>query len=131
MNKVVLSGRVTADIAIKYTAGENSNAYVRFNLAVPRRKKDETDFIACQAWNKTAELLDKYVKKGDKIIVEGFIRTGQYEKNGQKIFTTDVVVENIEFCQSKSEGKPVEKRVEKPTQEQIEGFAQLDEDFPF
>lgn len=128
MNKVILSGRITADTELKHTQGEMS--FVRFNLAVNRKKKNEADFISCQAWNKTAELINKYVKKGDKIAVEGFIRTGQYEKNGQKIYTTDVVVENVEFLGERREEKPEEKQSEKK-QEQIDGFAQLEEDFPF
>ena len=124
MNRVILTGRTTNEIELRYTQGENSLAYVRFNLAVSRPKKDnEADFIACQAWGKTAELLDKYVSKGDKIAVEGFIRTGSYEKNGQRIYTSDVVVEKVEFISA----KPKEQK-----QESIpDGFSQLDEDMPF
>jgi single-strand DNA-binding protein len=87
--------------------GENSVA--RFSLAVDRKfsKEKQADFISCVAFNKTAENLNKYVKKGQKIAVMGEIRTGSYEKDGKKVYTTDVVVSEFEFASSKSEeGQP-------------------------
>lgn len=125
MNKVIISGNITADPQLKQTQGNNPLEYVKFILAVRRRGKDnEADFITCQAWKKTAELICNYVKKGDKIVIDGFIRTGQYEKDGRTIYTTDVVAESVEFS-GKAERKP-EKKDEAP-----EGFAQLEEDYPF
>ena len=120
MNKVILTGRTTNDIEIKST-GEHT--YTRFNLAVSRMKGNESDFISCQAWNKTAELLKNYVAKGDRIAVEGSIRTGSYEKNGQRVYTTDVVVERVEFLSTKQK--------EEPKKDVPEGFSKLEEDYPF
>lgn len=131
MNSVTISGNITADPVLRYTQGENSLAYTKFILAVRRKGKDnEADFVSCQAWKKTAELIEKYVKKGDKIGVEGFLRTGQYEKDGHKVYTTDVVVETVEFF-GKAEKKPEKKESAEKKDETPEGFAKLDEDFPF
>lgn len=102
MNKVILMGRLTRDPDIKYTAGEEATCIARFTLAVDRRfKKDEADFIGCVAFGKTGEFIEKYVKKGTKLAITGRIQTGSYEKDGQKIYTTDVVVEEAEFAESK------------------------------
>lgn len=122
MNRVIISGHITADPQLKQTQGSNPIDYVKFILAVRRRGKDnEADFITCQAWKRTAELISTYVKKGDKIAVEGVIRTGQYEKNGQTVYTTDVMVDSVEF-----QGKAEKKKDEVP-----EGFSQIDEGYPF
>lgn len=108
MNKVILMGRITRDAEIRYTQGEKSTAIARFSLAVDRRfKKDNdeqnTDFISCIAFGKIAEFLEKFGRKGTKFVVDGHIQTGSYNnKDGQKVYTTDVVVENIEFAESKN-----------------------------
>lgn len=108
MNKVILMGRITRDAEIRYTQGEKSTAIARFSLAVDRRfKKDNdeqnTDFIRCIAFGKIAEFLEKFGRKGTKFVVDGRIQTGSYNnKDGQKVYTTDVVVENIEFAESKN-----------------------------
>lgn len=108
MNKVILMGRITRDAEIRYTQGEKSTAIARFSLAVDRRfKKDNdeqnTDFISCIAFGKIAEFLEKFGCKGTKFVVDGRIQTGSYNnKDGQKVYTTDVVVENIEFAESKN-----------------------------
>ena len=107
MNSVVLIGRTTKDIELKYS--QNQTAIARFSLAVDRMSKDKgTDFISCIAFGKTAELLEKYVPKGRKIAIVGHIRTGSYEKDGHKVYTTDVIVDRMEFCESKqgNENKP-------------------------
>lgn len=101
-------GRITRDAEIRYTQGEKSTAIARFSLAVDRRfKKDNdeqnTDFISCIAFGKIAEFLEKFGRKGTKFVVDGRIQTGSYNnKDGQKVYTTDVVVENIEFAESKN-----------------------------
>lgn len=105
MNKVLLIGRLVRDPEIKYTDGGASIA--RFSTAVDRRfKKDgeETaDFINCVAFGKTAEFVEKYFHKGNKIVIEGHIQTGSYtNKDGQKVYTTDVIVEQVEFAESKA-----------------------------
>lgn len=108
MNKVILMGRITRDAEIRYTQGEKSTAIARFSLAVDRHfKKDNdeqnTDFISCIAFGKIAEFLEKFGRKGTKFVVDGRIQTGSYNnKDGQKVYTTDVVVENIEFAESKN-----------------------------
>lgn len=107
MNKVILMGRLTRDPDIRYSQGENSMAVARFTLAVDRRFKrnsDQTaDFISCVAFGRTAEFMEKYVKQGTKLCLEGRIQTGSYtNRDGQKVYTTDVVAENVEFAESKS-----------------------------
>ncbi len=109
MNKVILMGRLTRDPDVRYSQNENSTAVARFTLAVDRRyKKDEqqsADFIGCVAFGKTAEFFEKYIKQGTKVCLEGRIQTGNYtNKDGQKVYTTDVVVENVEFAESKGNG---------------------------
>ena len=108
MNKVILMGRLTRDPEVRYSQGEASTAIARFSLAVDRRFKREgedqtADFINCVAFGRTAEFMERYARKGTKFVVEGRIQTGSYtNKDGQKVYTTDVVVENIEFAESKS-----------------------------
>lgn len=100
MNRTVLVGRVTKDIELKST--QTGTSIVRFTLAVQRRKKDDgADFINCVAYAKTAELMSQYVHKGDRIGVTGRIQTGSYERNGSKIYTTDVVADEVEFLNEK------------------------------
>lgn len=106
MNKVILMGRLTRDPEVRYTQGDNTSAVARFSLAVDRRFKkdgDQTaDFINCVAFGKTGEFIEKYGHKGTKFVVEGRIQTGSYtNKDGQKVYTTDVVVEQVEFAESK------------------------------
>lgn len=107
MNKTILMGRLTRDPEVRYTQGDNASAVARFSLAVDRRfKKDgeqTADFINCVAFGKTAEFIEKYGHKGTKFVVEGRIQTGSYtNKDGQKVYTTDVVVEQVEFAESKN-----------------------------
>lgn len=94
MNNIVLIGRITKDPELKYT--NNGKANTRFTLAV-QRNKDETDFINCVAWEKTAENIAEYFKKGSQIAVQGAIRTGSYEKDGRTVYTTDVWVYKFDF----------------------------------
>ena len=108
MNKVILMGRLTRDAEIRYAQGDNSLAIARFSLAVDRRysknaEEQSTDFINCVAFGKIAEFFERFGRKGTKFVVEGRIQTGSYtNKDGQKVYTTDVVVENAEFAESKS-----------------------------
>ena len=104
MNSVQLIGRLTRDPEIRYTDGGASIA--RFGLAVDRRFKQENgadaDFINIVAFGKTADFIEKYFHKGMKIALNGRIQTGSYtDKDGKKVYTTDVVAENVEFCESK------------------------------
>ena len=108
MNRVILCGRLVRDPEVRYSQGNNSMAIAKFTLAVDRRFKKEgeqsADFINCTAFGKVAEVIEKYVTKGTKIIVEGRWQTGSYtNKDGNKVYTNDCMVENIEFCESKSQ----------------------------
>lgn len=98
MNKAMLIGRLTKKPEIKYTS--DAIAHVGFTLAVNTRK-DKSDFINCVAWRNTAELIGKYFDKGSQIGIEGFINTRDYEKEGRKIYITEVIVERITFLDSK------------------------------
>lgn len=130
-NIAMLMGRTTADVELKQTT---SGKYVsRFTLAVDRPGKDNgTDFVSCVAFSGTAELLSKHVKKGNKILVSGRIQTGSYEKNsGEKVYTTDVIVNSIEFCGGKKEESKAEE-TKAPYKYDVR-FEEMtnDEDLPF
>lgn len=105
MNKWLGIGRLVADPEVRYSQGENATCIARYRLAVDRRfKRDgeqEADFISCVAFGKNGEFAEKYLHKGMKIAVEGRIQTGSYEKDGVKHYTTDIVVEAHDFCESK------------------------------
>ena len=115
MNKVILMGRLTRDPEVRYSQGNEPMAIARYTLAVDRRfsrNQDEqgADFINCVAFARNGEFAEKYLHKGTKILVEGRIQTGSYtNKEGQKVYTTEVVVENSEFAESKNgSGAPSE-----------------------
>ena len=107
MNKVILMGRLTRDPDVHYTAGDNPMAIARYTLAIDRRFKKENeataDFISCVAFGKAAEFAEKYFRQGIRIVVSGRIQTGSYtNRDGNKVYTTDVVVEEQEFAESKN-----------------------------
>lgn len=110
MNKVILMGRLTRDPDVRVSQGEKPITIARYILAVERRgKKDDNsqnaDFISCVAFDRSAEFAEKYLHQGIKIVVTGRIQTGSYtNKEGQKVYTTDVVIEEQEFAESKSAG---------------------------
>ena len=111
MNKVILMGRLTRDPEVRYSQGENAMAIARYSLAVDRRFSrnnqdgQTADFINCVAFGRNGEFAEKYLKKGTKIAVTGRIQTGSYtNKDGQKVYTTEVVVEDHEFAESKNAG---------------------------
>ena len=136
MNRVSLIGRLTNDPEVRYSQNENPTAVAKFTLAVDRRfKKDgeqNADFIRCISFGKTAEFAEKYFRKGTKIAVSGRIQTGSYtNKDGQKVFTTDVVIEEQEFAESKNT-----QSAPQPTPASIgDGFVNIpdgiDEELPF
>ena len=110
MNKVILMGRLTRDPEVRYTTGDNQMAIARYTLAVDRRftrggnnDGNNADFIPCVVFGKSAEFTEKYLKKGTKIAVTGRIQTGSYtNRDGVKVYTTEVVVEDQEFAESKN-----------------------------
>ena len=107
MNKVILMGRLTRDPEVRYSAGDNSTAVARYTLAVNRRFKRDNeptaDFVPCVAFGKAAEFAEKWFRQGMQVAISGRIQTGSYtNKDGQRVYTTDVVVEEQEFAESKS-----------------------------
>ena len=107
MNKVILMGRLTRDPEVRYSAGENALAIARYTLAVDRRFRRDgeasADFIQCVSFGRTAEFAEKYFHQGMRVSISGRIQTGSYtNKDGQKVYTTDVVVEECEFAESKN-----------------------------
>ncbi len=141
MNKVILMGRLTRDPEVRYSQGANQTAVARFSVAVDRRfKKDgeqNADFINCVTFGKTAEFIEKYFKKGMRVGLTGRIQTGSYEdKDGKKVYTTDVVAENVEFVESKNSSDS-EQHDSRPTpiNASADGFTGFDneddEELPF
>ena len=107
MNKVILMGRLTRDPEVRYGAGENSTAVARYTIAVDRRFKRDgeqsADFISCVTFGRSAEFAEKYLRQGTKIVLTGRIQTGSYtNRDGQKVYTTDIVVEEQEFAENKA-----------------------------
>lgn len=126
MNRVILIGRLTKDPEVRYTQGDKPMAIARYTLAVDRRIKkdgqDNADFIPCVAFGKSAEFVEKYVKKGTKLAVVGRIQTGSYtNKDGQKVYTTDVMIEEQEFAESKASQQGGQKQTA-PQQKEEEGM---------
>ena len=143
MNKVILMGRLTKNPEIRYTKGEKAMAVARYTLAVDRRfgRKDgeqTADFVPCVAFGKAAEFAEKYFHQGLKIAVTGRIQTGSYtNREGNKISTSDVIVEEQEFADSKAAGGSAEVNNSKRTgsQEADDGFMNIpdgiDDELPF
>ena len=109
MNHVTLMGRLTRDPEVRYTSGENSMAVARYTLAVDRGIKKQAeqsaDFIQCVAFSKAAEFAEKYMHQGMRMLVSGSIQTGSYQnKDGQTVYTTDIIVDDQEFADSKGQG---------------------------
>lgn len=134
MNKVQLVGRLTKDAEVRYATTDTSMAIARFTVAVDRKVKKEgeqtADFISCVAFGKIAQFVEKYFAKGNRIGLCGHIQTGSYtDKDGNKVYTTDVIVDEAEFVESK--GSAVES---KPATDE-NGFMNIpdniDEDLPF
>ena len=131
MNNVQLIGRLTKDPEIRYT--QSQTAVVSFTLAVDRRfKKDggqTADFISCKAWNKTAEFVSKYFTKGKRMALTGRIETGSYEGKNGKVYTTEVIADNVEFVDSKEE--PKEERPEPAPDDWLPVPENIQEEIPF
>ncbi|MFI3214215.1 MAG: single-stranded DNA-binding protein [Eubacteriales bacterium] len=109
MNKVILMGRLTRDPEVRYSQGESATAVARFSLAVDRRfnrnnaEGQTADFINCVAFGRQGEFVEKYIHKGTKVVLTGRIQTGSYtNREGVKVYTTDIVAEEIEFAESKA-----------------------------
>ena len=143
MNKVILMGRLTRDPEVRYSQGENGMAVGRYTLAVERRMKREgeptADFVNCVAFGKAAEFAERYLRQGTKIAITGRIQTGSYtNRDGVKVYTTDVVVEEQEFAESKASGRASgadSKEMPTPGADMGDGFMNIpdgfDEGLPF
>ncbi len=145
MNKVILMGRLTRDPEVRYSQGDQSTAISRYTLAVDRRFKRDADqqtadFIPCVAFGRAGEFAERYFRKGTKIAVTGRIQTGSYtNKDGQRVYTTEVIVEEQEFAESKNAGgdssgyAPAERP--SPSSAAGDGFMNIpdgiDEELPF
>lgn len=134
MNKWVGMGRLCTDPEIRYTQGANSISVARYRLAVDRRRKAEdeqqTDFISCVAFGKAAEFAERYLHKGTRIVVCGTIRTGSYtNRDGQKVYTTDVVIEEQEFAESRAASERGRETATAPAPAPSDGFMDIPEGF--
>lgn len=129
MNNVTLIGNITRDLELRYSASQT--AVLKFTVAVSRRKKEDgADFINCIAFGKTAENTERFCHKGSKVGVKGRIQIGSYEKDdGTKVYTTDIVADEVEFLDSKSEPLKVDYKVSEEPEPQ--GFAAISEEIPF
>ena len=142
MNKVILMGRLTRDPEVRYSQGEQPMAIARYSLAVDRRFNRNSqdgqtaDFINCVAFGRNGEFAEKYLRKGTKIALTGRIQTGSYtNRDGQKVYTTDVVIEEVEFAESKGAAENHKAAEPKPVSTDENGFMNIpegiDEELPF
>ena len=140
MNKVVLVGRLTRDPEVRYSQGNNATAVARYTVAVDRRFKRDgeptADFIPCVVFGRSAEFTEKYFRKGMQVAVSGRIQTGSYtNKDGNKVYTTDVVVEEQEFAESKAANQQNQQSAGSGSIPASDGFMSIpdgmDEELPF
>lgn len=137
MNKWIGMGRLTTDPEARYSNTANGQlAIARYRIAIDRYKNDGADFINCVAMGKAGEFAEKYLRKGMKILVTGRIQTGSYDnKEGQKVYTTDVIVESQEFCESKRSDAPASAPAPSNIPTDDDGFMNIpdgiDEELPF
>ena len=140
MNKIILVGRLTRDPEVRYSSGEIQTAVARYMLAVERRFKRNNeptaDFIQCVVFGKSAEFAEKYFRQGMRISVSGRIQTGSYtNKDGVRVYTTEVIVEEQEFAESKSESASAHAHVSQEGASSDDGFMNIpdniDEELPF
>ena len=141
MNRVILMGRLTRDPDIRYTSGEDSMAVARYTLAIDRttKKQDEqsADFISCVAFSKAAEFAEKYFRQGMRVLVSGRLQTSSYtNREGQKIYTTDVILDSQEFADSKGDSTEAKGKRRREANVDADGFMNIpdgvdDEGLPF
>ena len=137
MNKAMITGRLTRDPNTRYSQGENQMCIARFTLAVDRRRsknsdEQKADFISCVAFGKTGEFVEKYARKGIKFDIVGRIQTGSYQnKDGQTVYTTEVVVEDIEFGESKGSSQASASSQQEPDDGFVNVPEELDDELPF
>lgn len=128
MNKFIGMGRLTDEPKIMNTS--NGKKVARFTLAIDR-VKEGADFPGFIAWEKRAEFVEKYCHKGTKLLVEGRVQTGSYDKDGKKVYTTDIVCDSLEFCEKKQADETTGQPTENPTDQWMNIPDGLDAEFPF
>ena len=137
MNKIILIGRLTRDVEMRYGTNNNNTAIARYTLAVNRPYKQnggqEADFLPCIAFGKTAEFAEKYLAKGMRVAIEGRIQTGSYtNRDGQKVYTTDVVVERQEFLEKRADNSQLDFGAAESYDDRYMDIPDgIDEDLPF
>ena len=139
MNKIILMGRLTRDPEVRYSQGDNAVAVGRFSLAVDRKFKREgepdADFFNCTAFGNQAEFIEKYLRKGTKIVITGRVQNDNYtNKEGQKVYSVQILVEEVEFAESRSAGGAAPAGRPSPSQAAGDGFMSIpegEEELPF
>lgn len=137
MNKIILCGRLTKDPEVRYSQGANATAVARLSLAVNRKWKREgepdADFFNCTAFKGQAEFIEKYLRKGSKVLVSGRVQNDNYtNKDGQKVYAVNIMIEEIEFAESKNQS--ANNNIAEPSQTSSDGFMSIpdgEEELPF
>ena len=137
MNQAIICGRLVRDPEIRYTNGAEAKAVAKYTIAVDRMKDKEADFISCVAFGKSAEFAEKYFRKGQRVLISGRIQTSSYtNKDGQKVYTTDVLIATQEFADGKGLGGGQASSRPSPSNASADGFMNIpdgvdDEGLPF
>ena len=137
MNQAIICGRLVRDLEIRYTNGAEAKAVAKYTIAVDRMKDKEADFISCVAFGKSAEFAEKYFRKGQRVLISGRIQTSSYtNKDGQKVYTTDVLIATQEFADGKGLGGGQASSRPSPSNASADGFMNIpdgvdDEGLPF
>lgn len=137
MNQAIICGRLVRDPEIRYTNGEEAKAVAKYTIAVDRMRDKEADFISCVAFGKSAEFAEKYFRKGQRVLISGRIQTSSYtNKDGQKVYTTDVLIATQEFADGKGSGESQTGTRPSPSSASADGFMNIpdgvdDEGLPF
>lgn len=126
MNQAIICGRLVRDPEIRYTNGEEAKAVAKYTIAVDRMRDKEADFISCVAFGKSAEFAEKYFRKGQRVLISGRIQTSSYtNKDGQKVYTTDVLIATQEFADGKGSGESQTGTRPTPSSASADGFMDI------
>lgn len=126
MNQAIICGRLVRDPEIKYTNGEEAKAVAKYTIAVDRMRDKEADFISCVAFGKSAEFAEKYFRKGQRVLISGRIQAGSYtNKDGQKVYTTDILIATQEFADGKGAGTGQTNSRPSPSNASADGFMDI------
>ena len=126
MNQAIICGRLVRDPEIRYTNGEEAKAVAKYTIAVDRMRGEEADFISCVAFGKSAEFAEKYFRKGQRVLISGRIQTGSYtNKDGQKVYSTDILIATQEFADGKGAGTGQTSSRPSPSNASADGFMDI------